>query len=54
MEENLLEIRKVKNGFYVTVIGDNRESEDYVFESFWSLSLFLEAYYREEDNGKSC
>lgn len=52
--EETLEIRKVKNGFYVTVLCDSRESSDYVFESFWSMSLFLETYYRGGDNGKSC
>lgn len=47
-----IEIKEVKNGFIVYELNPfEDETKQFVFESFWSLSIWMEGYFRRGENG---
>lgn len=47
-----IEIKQVKNGFIVYELSPfEDETKQLVFESFWSMSIWMEDYFRRNENG---
>lgn len=54
MEGNMksIEIKEVKNGFIVYELNPfEDENKQFVFESFWSMSIWMQDYFRSGENG---
>lgn len=50
-----IEVKEVKNGFIVYELNPfdpfEDETRQFVFESFWSMSIWMQDYFRRGENG---